>query len=131
MKTLDDLIEIRQGDWQGLHVDEISKRWPELWRQSRIDPSDFTFPKGESFKQVTERAIRAFELIVAGNQDKCAVIVTHDVIVRVVAVHVLGASNSIYRRFEIGNASLSMVRVTDGKSWLITLNDTSHIQDGL
>jgi len=127
LKALDDLIEIQLGDWQGLHMDEISQRWPELWKQSRIDPSEVTMPNGESFQQVTERAVRAFEMIVADNRDKQVVVVTHDVVIRVLVAHILGASNSIYRRFEINNASLSTMRVIDGKARLITLNDTSHL----
>lgn len=130
LKVLDDLIEIQLGDWQGLHMDEISQKWPELWKQSRIDPSEVTMPNGESFQQVTERAARAFEMIVADNQDKQVAMVTHDVVIRVLVAHVLGASNSIYRQFEISNASLSTIRVTDGKARLITLNDTSHLDQG-
>ena len=128
-KVLDDLIEIRLGDWQGLHRDKISQRWPELWQQSRIDPSEVTLPNGESFQQVTDRAVRAFEMIVADNQDKQAVMVTHEVVIRVLVAHVLGTSNSIYRRFEVGNASLSIIRVSDGKARLVTLNDSSHLEN--
>ncbi len=128
LEVSDDLIEIRIGDWQGLHMDEIRQRWPELWQQSRVDPSGVTMPNGESFKQVTERAIRIFNRIVAANQGRQVVIVTHDIIVRVLVAHVLGVPNSIYRRFEINNASLSVVRILNGKARLITLNDTSHLR---
>jgi len=128
LNVLDDLIEIRLGDWEGLHMDEIKRRWPEFWQQSRIDPSELTMPNGESFRQVTERAVRAFETVVGANQGSHAVIVTHDVVVRVLVAHVLGVSNSIYRRIEINNASLSMIRVADGKAQLIRLNDTSHLE---
>lgn len=128
LEVLDDLIEIRLGDWQGLHMDEIRQRWPELWQQSRIDPSALTMPNGESFDEVTERAVRAFETIVTANQGRQAVIVTHDVVIRVLVAHVLGVLNSIYRRFEINNASLSMMQVVDGNARLITLNDTSHLE---
>ncbi len=130
LEILDDLIEIRVGDWEGLHMDEISRRWPELWRQSRIDPSEVVMPNGESFKQVTERSLRAFEAVVAANQGKLAVIVTHDVVIRLIVAHVLGVSNSIYRRIEINNASLSVARIFDGTARITTLNDTSHL-DGL
>ena len=127
-RVLDDLIEIRLGDWQGLHVDEIRRRWPELWQQSRVDPSELTMPNGESLSEVTERAIRAFDRVVGDNWGKQAVIVTHDVIIKVLVAHVLGVSNSIYRRFEISNASLSVIRVFNSNSQLAMLNDTSHLE---
>ena len=127
VEVSDDLIEIQLGDWQGLHMDEIRQRWPEIWQQSRIDPSDVTLPNGESFRQVTERAIQIFDKIVAANQGKQVVIVTHEIVVKVIVAHVLGATNSIYRRFEVNNASLSVVRIINGKARLITLNDTSHL----
>jgi len=128
LKFSDDLTEIRLGDWQGLHMDEIKRRWPELWQQSRIDPSELTMPNGESFGQVTERAVRAFEMIVEANQGKLVAIVTHDVIIRVLAAYILGVSNSIHRRFEINNTSLSVIGVANNNSRLITLNDTSHLE---
>lgn len=131
-KVLDELIEIQFGDWQGLHIDDIQQKWPELWQQSRTDPSEMTMPNGESFLQVTERAIRAFEKIVQDNQGKQVAIVTHDVVIRVLVAHTLGVSNNIYRRFETLNASLSVIRVMNSSSQLIALNDTTHLesQDG-
>jgi probable phosphoglycerate mutase len=85
-------------------------------------------PNGESFTQVAERAVRAFETVVAANQGKQAVIVTHDIVVRILAAHVMGVTYSIYRRIKIDNASLSVVRITGGSRQLITLNETSHYE---
>ena len=85
-------------------------------------------PNGESLSEVTERAIGAFRRIVGANRGKQAVIVTHDVIVKVLVVHILGASNSIYRRFEISNASLSVIGIINGRSQIAMLNDTSHLE---
>ena len=129
LKKQDDLIEIKQGDWQGLHIDEIKKRWPEDWRQSRTTPSTFTMPNGESFQQVSERAARAYDAILAANQDKLVVIVSHEVVVKVLVTHILGTTNSIYRRFNADNASLSVLRINDGNAKLITLNDISHLDN--
>ena len=128
VKISDGLNEIQFGDWQGLHLNEMSQRWPELWQQWRADPSESAIPEGESFKQVAERAIRAFETVVAAEQGKQAVIVTHEIVIKVLVVCALGVSNSIYRRFEINNTSLSIIRLTNGKTRLITLNDTSHLE---
>lgn len=130
MKTevVQDLIEMQLGDWQGLHIDEIARGWPELWKQWRTDPSDVTTPNGESFQQVVARVTRTFEKIVAANVDKTVLVATHEVAVKVMAIYALGASYSIYRRFDASNASLSMAHVTDGRARLITLNDTSHLR---
>jgi broad specificity phosphatase PhoE len=80
-ELLDDLIEIRLGDWEGLHVDEIERRWQGLWQQSMTDPTELTMPNGESLREVTDRAIRAFEWVKAGNRGKHALIVTHEVVI--------------------------------------------------
>lgn len=126
---VDEFIEINLGDWEGLHANEIINRWPDLWQQSRVDPSMITWPHGESFKKVAERAIRSFEKIVCDNQDRQVAIVTHDIIVRILVAHVLEVSHSMYRKIEISNASVTSIRVTDNKRILITLNDISHLGD--
>ena len=127
LKFLDELTELRLGDWEGLHREEVSRGWPEIYQQSRVDPSDLTIPNGESFRQVTERAVRALHKVLRANQYEQAVIVTHEVIIKLVVAHALGVSNSIYRRFEIGNASLSIIKSTQNGYRLVTLNDTSRI----
>ncbi len=127
LNVLDDLTEIGLGDWQGLHRDEVSQKWPEIWRQSRIDPSAVTFPNGENFQQLTERAVRAFNRIVADSTNRHTLAVTHDAVIRVLAAHVLGTSNRIYRHMEINNGSLSVIRVEDDRMRLVTLNDTAHL----
>ena len=127
-EELDDLIEIRLGAWQGLHRDEIKRRWPDLWRQVTIDPSDVVFPDGESLNQVSERSIRAFQKIAEANHGRQAALVTHEIVVKVIAAHVLGVAHNIYRRLEINNASLTVVRMTNDRAQLITLNDISHLE---
>jgi len=126
-RVLDNLIEIDLGDWQGLYMSEISQRWPELWQQWRTDPSEVIIPNGESLTEVAERVIPAVHRIVETNRGKEVIIVVHEIIAKVIVQHVLGAPNSIYRRFEINNTSLTVIQFTDNKSQLIGLNDTSHL----
>ncbi len=128
VKPCDDLIEIKLGDWQGLHESEIEKRWPELWKQSQVDPSGLTMPNGESFGQVADRAVRAFEAVVTDNRGKQVVMVTHDIVVRILAAYVMWVPYSIYRRIKANNASLSVVWVNEGAKRLAILNDTSHFE---
>jgi broad specificity phosphatase PhoE len=124
---LPDLTEIQLGDWQGMNANEIRLGWSKLWQQWRTDPSELRLPDGESYDEATERAVRSFKAIIIDNKNKHVVIVTHDAIIKVLIAHVLSVSNSIYRRIEIENASLSLVRITD-HTILIKLNDTCHLR---
>lgn len=124
---MDDLTEINLGDWQGLHASEIVNNWPDMWQQSRVDPSMLTWPNGESFAQVIHRSVYAFQLIVKENLGKTTAIITHDIIIRIMVMYALGVSYSTYRRMEIGNASLTKIVVFDSKNQVVTLNDTSHL----
>lgn len=127
-EVVQDLIEMKFGDWESLHINEITRGWPELWKQWRIDPTDVAVPNGESFQQVVARVTRAFEKIAADNEDKTVLIATHEIGIKVMAIHALGAPTGVYRRFDVFNASLSVVHVKDDRARLITLNDTSHLR---
>ncbi len=126
--TCPDLTEIDYGDWQGLHRGRIRQLWPELWQRSRMYAPDVVIPNGESLEQVNRRAIRAFDTITTAEAGGQVAIVTHQGILKVMVAYILSAPNSICSRFELGNASLSLVRITDATPRLITLNDISHIR---
>lgn len=128
LTVMEDLTEVHLGDWQGLHIDEVKQRWPELWQQSRVDPSEITLPDGESVREMAQRSIRAFETVVETNPGKQIVMVTHQYIVRAIVAYTLGVSNSIFRKFDIDNASLSAIQGGNGTFRLIMLNDTSHLE---
>jgi broad specificity phosphatase PhoE len=122
-----DLIENYPGDWQGLHKDEIIHKWPEIFQQWLTDPTAVTLPNGEKFEEVAERAIHAFGTILESNEGKHIIIVTHEIIVKVLVIHALDAPSSIYRRFDIDNASISSMRIINNRINIETLNDTSHL----
>jgi probable phosphoglycerate mutase len=87
-----------------------------------------TMPHGESFSQVAERVVRAFERVVDNNREKRVIIVTHEIVVKILVAHVMGVTYGIYRRIKVDNASLSVVWVTDSSKRLVLLNDTSHFE---
>jgi len=122
-----DLVEINYGDWQGLHRKQVRQEWPELWQKLRIYSPDVVIPNGESLEQVNRRTIRAFNTIIASEPGGQVAIVTHQGILKAMVAYILNAPNIVCSRFELGNASLSLVRITDGTPRLITLNDMSHI----
>ena len=127
VKTLPDLKEVNQGHLQGAPRSETKNRFPEFWKQLIEDISQATFPGGESFAQVAERSLRTFKSIIKENPDKRVLIVSHEIVIKIIIMQALGVPYNIYRRFEVGNASLSLLQVQGTSFKLITLNDKSHL----
>lgn len=131
VETLEELGEIRMGDWEGRFAHEIAAEFPELWRTWRSDPSTIQMPGGESLVEVRRRAIQALDRILLHNQGRQVVAVTHDVIARILVAHCLNVSISIYRRLEVANASLTMIEAINDTYRLRFLNDTAHLHYNL
>lgn len=82
-----DLREIDQGVWEGMHADEIERRWPELWGRSRHYNAR---PGGESPTQVRARALRAVRRIVAAHPNGTVAVISHGGTMRWIVAEALG-----------------------------------------
>lgn len=127
VSRLPELGEIKIGAWEGMMAKEIEAKFPDLWRVWRRDPSNIVMPGGESLTQVQQRAIAAFKYVTQLNQGQQVVMVTHDVIVRLLVAYCLEVSTSIYRHLEVANASLTVIQLINDRCRLRLLNDTSHL----
>jgi len=124
---LPELTEINVGDWQEMHEDEISHKWPDLWHIWRTQPWVVRFPNGESFNDVTERVMPVFQKIAAENINDHFMIVAHEVVFKLIIANILHVSSEIYQSFEISNASVSILDYGNNGLRLNVLNDTSHL----
>lgn len=76
----EDLRELDFGELEGRTFDEIAATEPELYRAWMERPTTVTFPGGESFALLKERALASLERIRAAHD--CAAVVTHGGIIR-------------------------------------------------
>jgi alpha-ribazole phosphatase len=96
--------EIDQGEWEGLHVDEIQKRWPELWGPARHYSAR---PGGESPVQVRERALAGLERVVRDHPDGTVVVVSHGGTIRWISAEALGYDDRRSARIRgLGNGAV-------------------------
>jgi broad specificity phosphatase PhoE len=79
--------EIDQGEWEGLHVDAIKERWPELWGPARHST---TRPGGESPADVRKRALEGVARIIDAHPDGAVVVVSHGGTIRWLSAEALG-----------------------------------------
>lgn len=69
-----DFREIDQGEWEGVHTDEIRRRWPELWGPARHVNRR---PGGESPEEVSRRALAGLRRVLEAHPTGTVAIVSH------------------------------------------------------
>lgn len=84
------LREIHQGEWQGLLVAEIERRYPESFRRWREDPTSVTPPGGESLSQLEARVLASAQELVNSHIGQRVAIVSHKLPISVIKCHYQG-----------------------------------------
>ncbi len=95
------LLEIDYGAWDGLSADECRARDPELRAAWEANPYATRCPGGESGADVAARAlpvINGLAAWVADERGRCAVVVAHNHVNRIVLTDLLGWPMRDYRR---------------------------------
>ena len=96
--------EIDQGEWEGLEVDEIARRWPDLWGPARHYS---TRPGGESPQQVRARALEGVRQIVRAHSEGTVVVVSHGGTIRWLSAEALGYDDRRSARIRgLGNGAV-------------------------
>ncbi|MGH2729502.1 MAG: histidine phosphatase family protein, partial [Actinomycetota bacterium] len=113
--------EIDQGEWEGLTVDEIKKRWPDLWGPARHYNAR---PGGESPQEVRRRALDGVMRVVEAHADSTVVIVSHGGTIRWLSAEALGYDHRRSARIRgLGNGAAVSVeaQLTNGRLTLSNL----------
>jgi probable phosphoglycerate mutase len=96
--TLDALMEVDVGSWQGLSRAELEKRHPEELARWLDDADGFQFDGGESYAQLGARVIPALLELAARHPGERVLAVTHGGPIRTTLAHVDGVSRAEARR---------------------------------
>jgi alpha-ribazole phosphatase len=91
--------EINLGEWEGQTITSVKKQNPEAYQARGRDLAHFRPPGGESFADLYERVVPAFERIVRQSQGP-VLIIGHAGVNRMILCHVLGMP--VDRLFRIG-----------------------------
>lgn len=123
------LGECRYGDWTGRPLKELAK--DPLWRVVQAHPSAATFPgaEGESMLTMQHRAvtaIRGHDAAVAGEHGENAlwVAVSHGDVIKAVLADALGMHLDAFQRISVDPASVSVIRYTPLRPFVLRMNDS-------
>jgi broad specificity phosphatase PhoE len=95
------------------------ERWAAL-------DDEFAFPDGEEIRAFIKR-IQAVAGRIAADSAETLIAFTHGGVIRLLICHFLGLKTRDYLLFGVGTASISEIRIEEGKGVLTRLNDRHHL----
>ncbi len=123
----DRIVEVDYGSWTGRTIGELVKE--PLWKVVQQQPSAAVFPDGEGLAQVQARAvaaIREHDRRLAGEHDGDVLWVacTHGDVIKAVLADALGTHLDTFQRITADPASMSVIRYTDTRPFVLHVNHT-------
>jgi probable phosphomutase (TIGR03848 family) len=117
--------ECRYGDWTGRPLRRLAKE--PLWRVVQAHPSAVRFPgdDGESMLDMQHRAVEAVrDWNKRLGKDAVYAICSHGDVIKAILADSLGLHLDMYQRIQVDPCSLSVIRYTPLRPFLLRMNDT-------
>lgn len=117
--------EVAYGDWTGKPIKRLVKE--PLWRVVQAHPSAVRFPgqDGESLAGVQERAVAAIRDWNSRLGPKAAYLVcSHGDVIKSILADSLGMHLDMFQRIQVDPCSVSVIRYTPLRPFVIRMNDT-------
>lgn len=122
------LQEINMGVCDGRGWAYAQEAYPDFWRKFQTHEEDIAYPEGESGQDVWSRSKLVLDEILSSRCDNVA-IVAHGGTIRIMICGMLGLP--MQKRFQLGDpvefCGISHVKVVDGRFYLQSFNDASHL----
>ncbi|ASU78680.1 phosphoglycerate mutase [Actinopolyspora erythraea] len=134
VETEQDLTEVDYGDWTGRSLRELAEE--PRWRVVQQHPSAAVFPGGEGLAGVQARAVaavRAHDARVSAEHGDEAVwlVCTHGDVIKGILADALGLHLDGFQRIVVDPCSLSVVRYTETRPFVMRINDTGTDLSGV
>lgn len=119
------ITECDYGEWQGRALKDLAKE--PLWKTVQGQPSAAVFPGGESMVTMQSRAVTAVrrldaELEAEHGAGAVWVAVSHGDIIKSVLADALGMHLDLFQRINVDPASVSIVRYTGARPYVLATN---------
>ena len=126
----DGLIECGYGDWEGKPLGELAK--DPLWPVVQQHPSAAVFPNGEAMAAMSARAvatIRKWDAKVTAEHGAGALWVacSHGDVIKAIVADAMGLHLDQFQRIVADPASVSVIRYTPTRPFIVRLNDTADL----
>lgn len=115
--------ECEYGEWTGRPLKELAKE--PLWKVVQAHPSAAVFPGGEALRDTQARAVAAIRQWNAElGPDATYLVVSHGDVIKAVLADALGLHLDSFQRIAVDPCSVSVVRYTELRPFVLRSNDT-------
>ncbi len=123
----DGLVEVDYGSWTGRALSELAEE--KIWSVVQQHPSSAVFPDGESLAQMAIRAVSAVRmhdqrLADAAGRDVLWVACSHGDVIKAILADAYGMHLDHFQRIVVEPSSVSVVRYTPHRPFVLRVNDT-------
>ena len=131
INTLNGLVEIAHGEWEGKLESEIINTWPDLLELWKSSPESVQMPSGETIHDVWSRSIKSWREITSKlKPEETALVVAHDAVNKTIICDLLGLPTADIWKVKQGNGGVSVIDIPTNKdhpSVVTCINLTSHL----
>jgi probable phosphoglycerate mutase len=124
--------ECHYGDWTGQPLKRLARE--PLWRVVQAHPGAARFPgaDGESFLDMQHRAVSAIrDWNTRLGPDAAYLVCSHGDVIKSIIADSLGMHIDMLQRIQVDPASLTVIRYTPLRPFLLRMNDTGGAVDNL
>ena len=119
------LMEMDQGDFEGLTFKELMACEKDFLHRWIADPVSVRMPRGESLTELQIRAWQPIEKIIAGGEN--ALVVAHNFTIAAILCRLRKISLTDFRSTCVDNASKTLICFREEQAHIEVMNDRSHL----
>jgi broad specificity phosphatase PhoE len=122
----EELIEFDYGQWEGHNIDEVKKKYPQMYSHWLNNPAQLVIPDAETLEQVIKRVQSGVKCILKEAQGDI-IIVAHKVINKIVIGCLMNWDMDHFWKLEQDLAAINIIEVKEGTTAVEMLNHTTHL----
>lgn len=121
------LLDLDYGAWQGKTPAEVEAADPKRYAQWQTQPDRIHIPEGETLRHLRTRVIGLVNDLSEKHLGETVVLVSHDIVGKILMCAVLGLDNNTMWRIAQDNTALDIfVKRPDG-FLILAMNDVAHL----
>jgi probable phosphomutase (TIGR03848 family) len=128
------LVECGYGDWEGEPLRKLARQ--PLWQVVQAHPSAARFPGGEAMAEVSARAVAAVRdwdarVTASHGVDAAWLACSHGDVIKAIVADALGMHLDLFQRVVVDPGSVTVIRYTPLRPFLLRANDIGGDLSGL